>query len=144
MSWKLKIHLQCILKKSWNFSTAYHESRTRSSDNSILIGRLQLFGYGGLSVYVLVSNENNFTFFLCMCWICALILLCLPSSHHGKQCILSWKSDGILLSDFCGNPVLCNGYVCVWCVWRACLLSLHSLSRWQHCTVQLLSVQILG
>ena len=42
-----------ILKKSWNFSTAYHESRTRSSDNAISIGLMQWFGYGRLSVYVL-------------------------------------------------------------------------------------------
>ena len=30
-----------ILKKSWNFFTADHESRTRSSDNSISTGLLQ-------------------------------------------------------------------------------------------------------
>ena len=30
--------------------------------------------------------------------------LCLPSWHHGKRSKLSWKSHGILLSDFCGNP----------------------------------------
>ena len=30
-----------ILKKSWNFFTADHESRTRSSDNSISTGILQ-------------------------------------------------------------------------------------------------------
>ena len=29
-----------ILEKSWNFSTAYHESRTRSWDNSIYTGLL--------------------------------------------------------------------------------------------------------
>ena len=28
-------------EKSWNFSTAYHESRTRSYDNSISVGLLQ-------------------------------------------------------------------------------------------------------
>ena len=27
--------LKRVDEKSWNFSTAYHESRTRSSDNSI-------------------------------------------------------------------------------------------------------------
>ena len=32
-------------------------------------------------------------------------LLCLPSWNFGNQCKLSWKSHGILLSDFCGNPV---------------------------------------
>ena len=36
-SWKLKN----ILKKSWNFFTADHELRTRSSDNSISTGLLQ-------------------------------------------------------------------------------------------------------
>ena len=30
--------------------------------------------------------------------------LCLPSWLHGKRRKLSWKSHGILLSDFCGNP----------------------------------------
>ena len=29
--------IENILKKSWNFCTAYHESLTRSSDNSISI-----------------------------------------------------------------------------------------------------------
>ena len=31
-------------------------------------------------------------------------LMCLPSLHYGKQHKLSWKSPGIILSDFCGNP----------------------------------------
>ena len=35
-------------------------------------------------------------------------LLCLPSWHHGKQYKLSWKTHGILLSDFCGDPVRSN------------------------------------
>ena len=33
--------IENILRESWNFSTAYHESRTRSSDNSISIVPLQ-------------------------------------------------------------------------------------------------------
>ena len=43
-SWKMDkkiIVMENILKRSWNFSTAHHESRTRSSDNSISIGLLQ-------------------------------------------------------------------------------------------------------
>ena len=37
------------------------------------------------------------------------------NSHNGKQCNLSWKSPGILLSDFCGNPgsVWCSSHVCL-------------------------------
>ena len=31
-------------------------------------------------------------------------LLCLLSWHLGKQCNLTWKCHGILLSDFCRNP----------------------------------------
>ena len=34
-------------------------------------------------------------------------LVCLPSWHHGKWHKLSWKNDGVLLSDFCGNLELC-------------------------------------
>ena len=34
------MEIENILKKSWNFSTADHESRTRSSDNSISMGLL--------------------------------------------------------------------------------------------------------
>ena len=30
-----------VMDKSWNFSVAYHKSRTISSDNSIFIGSLQ-------------------------------------------------------------------------------------------------------
>ena len=30
-----------VMQKTWNFSTAYYESRTRSSDNSISMGVLQ-------------------------------------------------------------------------------------------------------
>ena len=48
LSWKIcttnfVIEIENILKKSWNFSTAYHESCTRSFDNSIsiAIGLLQ-------------------------------------------------------------------------------------------------------
>ena len=33
----------------------------------------------------------------------------LPSWHHGKQHKLPWKCHGILLSDFCGNPVSKRG-----------------------------------
>ena len=44
------------MEKSWHFSIAYHESSTRSSDNSISRGILQWFGYGRLSVYVLDSK----------------------------------------------------------------------------------------
>ena len=42
-SWKMgkKNKVMEILKKSWNFFTADHESRTRSSDNSISTGLLQ-------------------------------------------------------------------------------------------------------
>ena len=114
-----------ILKKSWNFFTADHESRTRSSNNSTSTGLLQWFGYGRLSVYVLDSQfvkvggkpsfwllifclKRDLTFFSCMWWIRAIIFcVCLPGivengvNCHGK----SWKSHGILLSDFCGNPV---------------------------------------
>ena len=65
LSWKVMenwqnnnvIEIENILKKSWNFSTVYHESRTRSSVNSISTGMLQLFGYGRFSVYVLVSKS---------------------------------------------------------------------------------------
>ena len=32
--------------------------------------------------------------------------LCLPSWHHGKRRKLIWKSHGILLADFRGNPVV--------------------------------------
>ena len=55
-SWKFKN----VMEKSWNFSTAYHESRMRNSDNSTSrrsIGLLQCFGYGRLSVYVLNSKS---------------------------------------------------------------------------------------
>ena len=46
LSWKVmengqKNKVMEILKKSWNFYTADHESRTRSSDNSISTGLLQ-------------------------------------------------------------------------------------------------------
>ena len=34
----------------------------------------------------------------------------LRSWHHGKQSKLSWKSHGILSSDFCGNLVCCRQY----------------------------------
>ena len=50
-------------------------------------------------------------------------LLHLPSWHHGKLRNLSWKSYGILLSDFCGNLpdfrqriVHCNETVCLFIV----------------------------
>ena len=46
-----------VMEKSWNFSTAYRESRMRNSDNSISIGLLQCFGYRRLSVYVLYSKS---------------------------------------------------------------------------------------
>ena len=32
------------------------------------------------------------------------MIFCLSSMRHGKQRQLSWKSHGILLSDFCANP----------------------------------------
>ena len=35
-------------------------------------------------------------------------LLCLPSWHQGKRRKFSWKSHGILLSDFGGNTVCSN------------------------------------
>ena len=35
---KIVMEIENILKKSWNFSTAYHESRAKSSDNSVSIG----------------------------------------------------------------------------------------------------------
>ena len=45
-SWKMGktnnvMQIENIMKKSWNFSIAIHESRTRSSDNSISLGLLQ-------------------------------------------------------------------------------------------------------
>ena len=104
-SWKLKN----ILKKSWNFFTADHESRTRNSDNSISTGLLQWFGYGTLSVYVLDSqfvilggrqtifSTHYFQFEKRFDFICVYVMntcdcfLCLPSWHHGKQRTLSWK-----------------------------------------------------
>ena len=41
-SWKMGkkievMEIENIMEKSWNFSSAYHESRTRSSDNSIYV-----------------------------------------------------------------------------------------------------------
>ena len=42
MSWAIGKQIENVLRKSWNVSTAYHESRTRSSDNSISIGLLRL------------------------------------------------------------------------------------------------------
>ena len=116
-SWKLKN----ILKKSSNFFTADHKLRTRSSDNSISTGVLQWFGYGGLSVYVPDSQfvmlggrqtifstpyfqfEKKFDFLFVYVMNTCVYFLCLPSWHHGKWRKLSWKSHGILLSDFCGN-----------------------------------------
>ena len=124
-SWKMgkKNKVMEILKKSWNFFTADHESRTRSSDNSISTGLLQWFGYGRLSVNVLDSQfvmlggrqtifltpyfqfEKRFDFLFAYVMNTCDYFLCLPSWHHGKRRKLSWKSHGILLSDFCGNPV---------------------------------------
>ena len=51
LSWKIGMEIENILKKSWHMSlllTAYHESSTRSVDNSIPISLLQRFGYGRL------------------------------------------------------------------------------------------------
>ena len=98
-----------ILKKSWNFFTADHESRTRSSDNSISTGLLQWFGFGRLSVYVLDSQfvmlggrqtifvtpyfqfEKRFDFLFVYVMNTGNYFLCLPSWHHGKRRKLSWK-----------------------------------------------------
>ena len=98
-----------VLKKSWNFLTADHESRTRSSDNSISTGLLQWFGYGRLSVYVLDSQfvmlggrqtifltpyfqfEKRFDFLFVYVMNTCDYCLCLPSWHHGKRRKLSWK-----------------------------------------------------
>ena len=44
-----------ILKKSWNFCTAYHESRIGSSDNSISIGDLAM---GGFRFMFSITNRN--------------------------------------------------------------------------------------
>ena len=118
-----------ILKNSWNFFTADHESCKRSSDNSISTGVLQWFGYGRLSVYVLDSQflmlggrqtifltpyfqfEKRFDFLFVYVMNTCVYFLCLPSWHHGKRRKLSWKSHGILLSDFCGNPAPCSTVV---------------------------------
>ena len=54
-------------------------------------------------------------------------LLCLPSWHHGKQRTLSRKSHGILLSDFCGNPVLT--YIALRHIWSLVIIANHALER---------------
>ena len=54
------MEIENILKKSWDSSTAYHGSRTRSSDNSITIQVycwVLAIGYGRLSVHVLNSKS---------------------------------------------------------------------------------------
>ena len=47
-SWKFKK----VMEKSWNFSTAYRESRMGNSENSISRELLQCFGYDRVSVYL--------------------------------------------------------------------------------------------
>ena len=116
-----------ILKKSWNFFTADHESQREVP----IIPYLQtstavIWLDGRLSVYVLDSQfvmlggrqtiflspyfqyEKRFDFLFVYVMNTCDYFLCLPSWHHGKRRKLSWKSHGILLSDFCGNPVFCK------------------------------------
>ena len=47
------MEIENILKKSWNFSIAYHESSTGSSDNSTSIGQLSDLAMERFSVDVL-------------------------------------------------------------------------------------------
>ena len=111
LSWKMgkKNKVMEILKKSWNFFTADHDSRTRSSDNSISTGLLQWLCYGRLSVYVLdfqfemlggrqtlfltpyFQFEKRFDFLFVYVMNTCDYFLCLPSWHHGKRRKLSWK-----------------------------------------------------
>ena len=132
-SWKMgkKNKVTEILKKSWiSLLLITNHAREVPIIPYRSTGLLQWFGYGRLSVYVLDSQfvmlggrqtifltpyfqfEKRFTFFPCMWWIRAIIFcVCLPGimengvNCHGK----SWKSHGILVSDFCGNPA--NGYM---------------------------------
>ena len=53
--------------------------------------------------YLQFDKKFDFLFVYSMMNLCD-DLLGLPSCYHGKQRKLFWKSDGILLSDFCGNP----------------------------------------
>ena len=53
-SWKFKK----VMEKSWNFSTAYRESRMINSDNSVSIRYCSVLATcGRLSVYVLSSKS---------------------------------------------------------------------------------------
>ena len=52
-------------------------------------------------------------------------VLCLPSWHHGKRRKLSWKSHGILLSEFCVNMVVAMNFlhmkIYIWPINVCCL-----------------------
>ena len=128
LSWKIGgknkvMEIENILEKSWNFSTGYHESRTRSSDNSISIGLLHsdlaMGAFGlccNLQIVMIFRRQTIFStpyfqFEIKSDFLFVFVmnvhddLLCLSPWHHGKQWKLSWRRHGILLSDFCGNPV---------------------------------------
>ena len=124
-SWKLRKYPE----KAWNFFTADHESRTRSSDNSISTGLLQWLGYGRLSIYVLDSQfvmlggrqtifltpyfqfENKFDLLFVYVMNTCDYFLCLPSWHHGKRRKLSWKvmeKSWNFISRFMWEPCGCK------------------------------------
>ena len=111
------------MEKLGHFSTADHESCTRSSDNSISIGLLQycsdlaMTALGLCSRFLVMLGRRQTIFSTIYCRFekmfdfLLVYVMCLPSWHHGKQHKSSWKSRGISLSDFCGNPVniiICN------------------------------------
>ena len=92
----------------------YCLSRTRSSDNSVSMAIWEAFGLCTRFQIVMLSRNHiifstpyfqvekrlNFHFVYVMNTYHTLIFyVCLP----GKSCELSWKSRGILFSDFCWN-----------------------------------------
>ena len=64
-SWKMSktnkvMEIQKGYGRVMEFLTAYRESRMRNSDNSISMGVLPCFGYGRLSVYLLLNLKGSF------------------------------------------------------------------------------------
>ena len=119
------MEIENVVKKSWNFSTAYHESRTSRSDIIPYKNRPNAMiwlweGFGLLTRFQIVllstkavdrpsfrlpifSLKLDLTFFSCTVrdeYAQMIFWVCLPGITENRV-----NCHGILLSDLCGNPV---------------------------------------
>ena len=115
---EVEIVLKIIMEKSWNFSTAYHESRSAlNNKTATVIWLWEAFSLRSkFRIVMLGSRQTIFStlylqfekrfYFIFLIYVILYVMnmrddrLCLPFRHHGKQRKLSWKRRGNLLSDF--------------------------------------------